>query len=92
MVSVVHVFCIVQSRNADGPVKCQSSSGREEKTKTIYVTSKKTLSWLSNHSESNDRMTRTISKLAKENQKSRFSEGIWTGQSNFNVAMVLVIC
>ena len=41
MVSVVHVLCIVQSRNTNGPEKCQSSSAREEKTKTIYVMSKK---------------------------------------------------
>ena len=41
MVSVVHVLCIVQSWNTNGPVKCQSSSVKEEKTKTIYVMPKK---------------------------------------------------
>ena len=34
----------------------------------------KKLSWVSNHSESNDRMTRTISKPAKETQENGFSE------------------
>ena len=35
------VFYIVQSRNTNGPKKCQSSSVKEEKTKTIYVMPKK---------------------------------------------------
>ena len=33
IVAVVHVFCIVQSRNTNGSEKCQASSAREEKQK-----------------------------------------------------------